>query len=90
MHKKVYNVKLYDYKHGTQIRVYNKPISRLEKDRDDLDEKSYKIEPDGQISIERSRLTLSEISSTGEARPIVQSGSDFFFFCFLTGSFIEI
>ena len=51
MHKKVYNVKLYDYKHGSQIRVYNKPISRLEKDRDDLDEKSYKIVPDGQISI---------------------------------------
>lgn len=50
MHKKTYNVKLFDYKYGSQIRVYNKPISRMEKDRNDLDEKSYKLDSDGQIS----------------------------------------
>ncbi len=56
MQKKVYNVKLFDFKHGSQVRVYNKPISRIIKDRNDLDTKAYEIEPDGQVKLKDPKM----------------------------------
>lgn len=78
MQRKVYNVKLFDYKHGSQVRVYNKPISRIIKDRDDLDTRAYEIDPDGQVKIKdpikKKKKSLQKqkdpLDSSGRSSPL--------------------